>query len=303
MPILRAFHVRVTLTWGFTVRQKEVSAAQPALPLPPPTTVVGAFAYPLLRLLSVNAYTNGSDRYLEHRLITPAMKHLLESTLVASASLAGGPLPDRAVGLAVHQEFGKLVAAPYKGGGSWGKAAKTWLFTDEFYETGVSQALVVQAVGATYGPGAVLELLWVLDIEQLSKRMKVEPEDIDGVAEEAVHGVVRVGGKEGLVAVDHGRTLYDKNVKTLGPGGTFATGFYVEKDCVTPIETYLVNEVTLWGLNGRPKTFYVASKAASNNIVVPIVGGVTPHYRVLEPCRAYVLSNNAVGVGKGLVHC
>lgn len=301
MPILRALFTRVMLTWGFTVRHREASAAQPSIPLPPPTSVVGAFAYPLFRLLGVNVHVGWFETYSEHRLIAPAMKHLLEVTLVASASLVEDSLLQRAVGLAVHQEFGKLVAAPYKGGTSWREAVKTKPFTKDFYEKGISQAIVVQAVGATYGPGAVLELLWVFDLEELSRRLGVKPEDIDSVAEEAVHGVVRIGSKEGLVVVDHDKALYEKNVKVLGSGSVFETSFYVEKDCVTPMESHLVNEITLWDLAGRLKVYYIASKSASNNIIAPLVGGIKPHYRLIEPCRAYKLSNNAVGVGRGFV--
>lgn len=295
MPLLRGLYTCVTLTWGFTVRYREASAAQPALPIPPPTTVVGAFAYPLLRALGVDVHHAGSERYFEHRLITPIMKCLLEATLSASASLVPGW---RAVGLIVHQEPSRLIAAPYGGGESWRRAMKSKPFTEEFYKKGISKAMGVRAVGSAYGPGAVLELMWVFDLEKLSRRLRVKPEDIDRVGEEAAHGVVRIGSKEGLVAVDHYKSLYDKNVKVLGPGSVFETRFYVEKDCVTPRDSKNVNEVTLWDLTGKLRPFYIASRFASNNVVVPT--DEVPKYRLIVPCQAYTLSNNVTCVGRAV---
>ncbi len=295
MPLLRAFYSQVELSWGFTVRQKGTSAAQPALILPPPTTVVGAFAYPLLRLLDVDVSSSKKEFHEnEFRLITPVLKHLLESTKVASASLyAGG---EKSVGLAAHQEIGKLVTAPYRSGGSWEKAKKTKPFTDEFYESGVTQALAVQAVGATYGPGAVLELLWVFDAEKLAKSLDVKIDALDKAAEKAVHGVVRVGSKEGLVAVLNDSALYEKNVVQIN-AGVVGTRFYVEKKCVEPIERHAVAEITMWDLTGKTALFYLPAYLGSNNVLTPLPKGYTPNFILLEPCKAYKLSNNAVGVG------
>lgn len=310
MPLLRAFYTRAILTWGFMVRHKEASAAQPAHILPPPTTVVGAFAYPLLRLLEAGVsmqfqrspgiinYPSNQDSYIEHRLITPLMKNLLESTKTASASLAGDVTSGRVIGLSVHQEIGKIITAPYRSGGSWEEARKTKLFTAEFYQSGITQAIAIQAVGATYGPGAFIELLWVFDLEKLGEQLGVNPEELDRIATKAAHGVVRIGSKEGLIAIDHEKTLYEKKVEVLEPGIVFKTRFYVEKTCVEPAERHLVNEVTMWGLTGKSTIYYVPSASGSNNILIPLLGDTAPHFRLLEPCKAYKLSNNAVGVGR-----
>lgn len=295
MSLLRAFYSRITLSWGFAIRHKGASASQPALILPPPTTVVGAFAYPLLRFLNLDMDFSEKSDYEEFKLITPVLKHLLESTKVASASLVAGR--SKAIGLAVHQELGKLVTAPYRGGGGWEKAKKTKLLTDEFYISGITQAIAVQAVGATYGPGATLELLWVFDAEKLTKSLGVKIEEFDKVADKAVHGVVRLGSKEGLVAVFNDSVLYDKRVQQIKAGEIFKTRFYVEKECVDPRERHLVSEITMWNLTGKTALFYAPAFLGSNNVLVPLPEDYLPHFILLDPCKAYKLSNDAVGVG------
>ncbi|MEM0470456.1 MAG: CRISPR-associated protein Cas5 [Desulfurococcaceae archaeon] len=295
MPLLRAFYSRVTLSWGFTVRHKGVSAAQPALILPSPTTIVGAFAYPLLRLLNVDMSFPERTDYEEFKLITPVLKHLLESTKIASASLQASG--SKSTGLAVHQELGKLVTAPYRGGGSWNEAKKTKLFTEEFHRKGVTQAIAVQAVGATYGPGATLELLWIFDAEKLAKSLGVKIEGLDEAAKKAVHGVVRIGSKEGLVAVLNDDAVYEKKVDQI-EAGVIKTRFYVEKGCVDPLEKHAVSEITMWNLTGKTALFYVPAYLGSSNVLIPLPEGYSPHFILLEPCKAYKLSNNVVGVGR-----
>ncbi|MEM0379708.1 MAG: CRISPR-associated protein Cas5 [Desulfurococcaceae archaeon] len=301
MPILRSFYTRLTLTWGFSIRHKGTSAAQPAYILPPSTTVVGAFLYPLLRAmdqLGIRIFEGREDYYGKHRLITPIIKYFLEETKVASASLTSREDSLKNTGLTTHQEFGRLVTAPYRSGGGWESARKTILFSEEFYRKGITQAIAVQGIGVTYGPGALIELIWVFDAENICNKLKIKPGEFDKIAEKTVHGVIRVGSKESLVAVDYEKTLYDKNVVVLKPGERFKTRFYVEKRCVDPIDRHLVSEITLPGLNGEPVVYYISARIASNTLIVPQPAGYEPHYTLLESCKAYKLSNNVIGVGR-----
>lgn len=299
MPLLRAFHTQIILTWGFVVRHRGASAAQPALVLPPPTTVIGAFAYPLLRLLDVNPYEGEKEVYGDHRLISPILKPLLQSTKTASVALVGKSYSEKYTGLVVHQELGKLVTAPYRGGGAWEKAKKTKLFTKEFFTTALPQVMAVQAVGATYGPGVTLELLWVFDAEELCKALEIRLDQLDDVGEKVAHGVVRVGSKEGIVAVNHNNATYEKRVEVVKPGEKLRTRLYVEKGCVEPVDTHLVYEILLPGLLGKPETYYVPALTGSNTLLVPLPElQEPPRLILLEPCQGYRLPSGVVGVGR-----
>lgn len=296
MSPLRAFHTRVKLSWGFTVRHREVSAAQPAFVLPPPTTVVGAFAYPLLRILGINPYSDRDERYEDHRLISPIMKHLLESTKVASAAISGRG--HGVIGLVVHQELGRLATAPYRGGGSWEKAKKAPLFSDVFYSNTIPQAFAVQALGASYGPGALLELLWVVDAGRLAKALGISLEQFDEAGRKAVHGVVRLGSKEGLVSVEHEHSIYEVKVEEVRAGERIRSWMYAEKTCVDPIDHHLVHEITLMDISGKLSQYYVPAFTGSNILVVPSTEVEPPRFVILQPCRGYKLTNGVVGVGR-----
>jgi len=299
MPSLRAFYAQITLSWGFVVRHRDVSAAQPAFTLPPPTTIVGAFTYPLLRLLNIDPYRGEGKVHGEHRLISPVMKPLLQSTKAASAAIVGRGQLNVHTGIIVHQELGKLVAAPYRGGGGWEKAKRTRAFTSDFFTEALPQALAVQAVGTAYGPGANLELLWIFDAEELCKSLDIKLDQLDKAGEKAVHGVVRIGSKEGIVAVNHDNAVYEKKVEVVKAGEKLRTRFYVEKGCVEPMDVHLVYEISLPGLLGKPETFYIPSLSGSNVLIVPLPEHQEPpRFTLLEPCRGYRLSTGVVGVGR-----
>lgn len=68
-------YARLRLHWGFIVRQPGASAAQTAYPLPPPTTVAGAFANPLARLLGI------IDSYPEKREALPVTNMFMSCIL------------------------------------------------------------------------------------------------------------------------------------------------------------------------------------------------------------------------------
>ena len=53
--------VELTLTWGFSIRAPETSAAQPALPLPPPSTLIGMLARGLASVGDWPELTDGAS--------------------------------------------------------------------------------------------------------------------------------------------------------------------------------------------------------------------------------------------------
>ncbi len=58
--------VSVQPHWGYALRVVPFSKSKPALPVPPPTTLIGALAYPLNIMLGIpenNGEVSGADRY------------------------------------------------------------------------------------------------------------------------------------------------------------------------------------------------------------------------------------------------
>jgi CRISPR-associated protein Cas5a/b/c len=297
---IRAFYAKVLTTWGFVVRHKGTSAAQPSYPVPTPTTVVGAFGYPLLRLLEIPVSTGRKTKWGDGVLITEPMKALLESTLAASAgftsSLNKKETSGRLVktGLATYQEPNRIIAAPYRTGGQMENIRKARPFSPEFVNA-MQLILPVQAVGATYAPYIALELLWVVDAKKLVKELGISLEKLDNIAQKAVYGVVRVGSKESLVALEDAR--YAKDVKVHRAGERIKTKLYVLSSCTERI-VGTAEELIIPDLEYRPSNFYIPAEIASSNLIIPLhEDAPPPEFKVLHPCVAYSIDRGIAGVG------
>ncbi|HID41996.1 MAG TPA: type I-A CRISPR-associated protein Cas5 [Pyrodictium sp.] len=242
----------VELAWGFSVRYAGASAAQPALPIPPPTTIVGFYAEPLARLLDLPEY-----RGPKKTPCSPAAL-LAEHTLAASAGLS----PDSKTGLVVHSDLSHVVTLPYQR-----KRKNEW---EKF-------AFAAQAVGAAYGPAARLYLALVVDIEGFARMLGDRPETVAGML--AWSGW-RLGSKEGLVSVVRAEALEpEAPVK-----GVFETILYQEGSLAEPISRIeLVEKVHMWKLEPRlfcgetfiPNyvTYHLPAAASSTpSILLPLRG-------------------------------
>ncbi|WP_165487869.1 CRISPR-associated protein Cas5 [Aeropyrum pernix] len=211
-------YARLRLHWGFIVRQPGASAAQTAYPLPPPTTVAGAFANPLARILGI------IDSYPEKREALPVtnmfMSCVLKSTLAAAAGLAGS------TGVAVYEEPSRLVGSPYKGGGSFAKAVKSPIYI------GSQELLPVQAVGQASAPNAEIVLAWLFDLDRLVSCSGVGAVGVEDV-EAASRGVYRLGSREGLASVVDGGAVDDTKIRHLD-SGPFESVLYQDSGCVIP---------------------------------------------------------------------
>lgn len=297
---ISVFYARTSMTWGFTVRYKGVSAAQPSYPVPPPTTVIGAFGYALARILDLNPYQGfDSEKVGNGYIISFTMKVFLESTITASAALVK---PKGLIsGLSIYLEPTRLIASAYKGGTELTRIKKAKIFTDEFFADALNRMLPVQATGSAYAPELLLDLLWIVDADKLSKELGLRREEFDKIASKAVHGVVRVGSKEGLVAIQ--KAGYYTKASTLSTGGGFRTRFYVPAECVEPLDREFVAEIELPGLSYSPRRFYIAAQLASQNIIIPLPEDLLPpQYRLLSGCTSYTVplegAESLVGVVK-----
>jgi CRISPR-associated protein Cas5a/b/c len=269
------FHSRLRLSWGFVVRVPGTTAAQPALSLPPPTTVVGAFSNPVLELLKPVK----DVKRKRGETLYQVFDCILGSTLAAGFALArenGG-----ATGIAVIEEVSRIVGAPYKTGGEAGRIKVAGKGPREFLKA-VGIMLPVQALGVAYAPAALADIVWVADAERLATCLGVKVEELYGdLGKVVTWGVSRLGSKEGIVVVIQGHHGSPEQLKC---GSIFKTRAYVPADCVEPKDED-VSEVTLWGLDYRWRRYYVPF-IASGTVVYPPAEAVS--YRLVsEKCYAF----------------
>lgn len=277
--------VRASLHWGFVVRMPGASAAQLALPLAPPTSVVGAFTSPLFRLLGLR------EKAVAGRRDIPVLDPHFECSLRATRAAGMGIAPStKTTGICVYQEVSRVIAAPYKAGGGWEEALKQKTYSLGFYTKFVTEAMPVQAVGAAYAPGVDVDLAWVFDAATLAsclreKGVKVSPEDVDEVGKLAAYGVSRLGSKEGIVSVvaasylkNGFRRVYRKEV--------FSTHIYVPVSCVRHLAG-AVSIVKLWDIAYKPVDVYVPGPATNALVTSPWPGAI-PQYEITGDCVAYV---------------
>lgn len=318
MNNIRVFYAKVSLSWGFIIRHKGTTASQPAYPLPTPTTIVGAFVYPLAKLLKlpliIQIEKSSKRRKMkstslvewgEGKLISDTMKPFLEATVTASAGLISSKITSNnstqtrsrmvQVGLATYSEVSRIISSPYKSGGSYDEAVKRIeLMQSEFFTKSIPTVLPVQALGATYAPALKVELMWAIDIAKLSEKLKdelgidIDIEKLDDLASKAVYGVVRIGSKEGIVALEEAQ--YIKNPIIEKPGEIVASRLYIEEACAKALDPSRVSKTTLPNLKYALTTYYVPCHIGSNNVIIPL-DEETPHpqFEILEPCRAIVL--------------
>ncbi|MCX8196627.1 MAG: hypothetical protein N3F67_06120 [Acidilobaceae archaeon] len=291
---LASLFSRVSLHWGFVVRVPGATAAQTALPIPPVTTVVGAFSAPLFRLLGVPL---GSPfKFIAEEggaILSEHFECSLGSTLAAAAGLSG-----EGGGLVMYQELTKVATSPYKSGGDWSKKVRMKIGTAGFYQEFITTAQAVQAMGASYGPDTQLDLAWVFDVDALAnclakKGVKVSRADVEAALPLAAHGVSRLGSKEGMVSVIEGEYLGEGKIRTRDTG-VIKTYFYVPERCVEPLSEE-VDKAQLWDKKYQPATYYAPGLLSKALWVIssPV------EYKLNGDCIAYELgSEERVVVGE-----
>jgi CRISPR-associated protein Cas5a/b/c len=279
MPKLRFFYSKVRLHWGFIVRVKGATAAQPALVLPPPTTVVGAFAYPLARLLGLRDEPPSARKGAKKPVITDVFECFLKATRGASAGLD----PMSPTGLSSYMETTRIMGFVYKTGGQVNKVLK-----EPIYKS-ISTIMPVQPLGATYSPGGVVHIGALIDVEDLARCLGVGVDDVEDAAVKACHGVSRLGSKEGVVSVLEAAYGEPEAVE-----GDFYTLGYVPASMVSKRVPELVVSVYLYDLDYNLTEYYVAAgwRISSQNILTPPPGLVGKLYSTNPGFKAFYLKEH-----------
>ncbi|MEM1851649.1 MAG: hypothetical protein QXK14_03865 [Acidilobaceae archaeon] len=298
MSTLRLFYANITLHWGFVVRIPGATAAQPALAIAPPTTVVGAFAASLLRALGYSEgniskyFVNGSEKSQKapdtEAVLSPVFQNILDSTIAASMGLhpqSEGP------GVGVTMEASRVLAVPYKTGGEERSKFKTKPYSPKFYGQGIPAALPVQAVGVAYAPSTVVDLVWVVDVNKLIEGLpkedgrNIKVSDIDRIGLSVAYGVTRLGSKEGICSVNV--ACYIEDPPTVNINKPFQAHTYVPVDCVEPQNVSLVSKIRLWNLKYEPTEYYAPRGTTLTLAYPPTSKYEIPHYILRENCVAY----------------
>ncbi|MCE4611202.1 MAG: hypothetical protein F7B17_04430 [Desulfurococcales archaeon] len=308
MPRVFSLYARFRLHWGFIVRQKGGSAAQPALPIPPPTTVVGFFSEPLYTALGL---TEGFKARVSSPggLLGGPFECSRKATLAASAA---GASVARVIGVVSSQEVSRLLSAPYKAGGGdegyeglvrKGKGSIEKLGRIEFLKA-ISQIFPVQAVGESIAPSLEMDLVWVLDLDRLRHclagelGLRIEDGRLENYLKLAAWGGIRLGSKEGLGAVVGSPKVGEvREPEIIGPGESFKTRLYVPARCVTPLSLELVEKVSMWGLDYREHEFYVPGGVGTSGTLYIAPPAPADMRLDGEDCRAYVIGDSLVAVG------
>jgi len=201
------------LHWGFIVRQLGASAAQLAYPLPPPTTVAGAFMAALGRALGLR-----EEPLYRGGVLGKPMYCALQATAAAAAGIVRG-------GSASYDEPARLVGAGYKGGASYLQAVKQPPYI------GMQEVMPVQGVGASAAPDTVMALAWLFDPRRLAGCLGVAAGDVEAAAGEAALLVHRLGSREGFYSAVAGGVAEYEEVE----GGGFKSILYQREACARPL--------------------------------------------------------------------
>ena len=172
MPIY--VYTRLVFSWGFSVRPPTLSAGGPSLPLPPPSTLNGALAAGVARVLGwPEAYVAGRGRQLQvYSSAYTLARHLLA---------AGAWTPSLPV---IHRDVTRYSTIPYQTPGNIKDPAQWY---------------GVQNYGLTVAPAG--ELHAVLIYDDAVRMVGVD----ERILKVAAYSITRLGAKEALVSVEEVR--------------------------------------------------------------------------------------------------
>lgn len=172
--------VRALFSWGWSVRHPGLSAGGAPLPLPPPSTLVGALSKGLGRILGLGELSN--NRMGKKTLITSTTYAFARYLLAAGARLTSEiptvGIRSKAVG-APTRVMQRILQHPYMRPEN---------------RRNMDLAFGVEAFGLVMAPAAIMEILLVFkdQILEIAER---------GALEAGARSITHIGAREGLVTI------------------------------------------------------------------------------------------------------
>lgn len=171
-----------TPSWGIIVREPNVTASQPSLQVPPPTTLLGALAYGIAKALGIGYETKASAKGRKAE-ITNLPEAIYPSLLYAGASL--GPYT-------LHADINRYIIRTFQ------KESRERR-EDPNYQFGALP------VGKTYVSGEIRAVL-AFDERKLTEAIEgyagVKVKDLVDLLRASASYITRLGSKEGIIAVN-----------------------------------------------------------------------------------------------------
>lgn len=156
-------YIRVRPHWGFVLRRIPFSKSRPALDFIPPTTMIGALSYPLIKIL-------GDSR---------------ENVVIKGVEVSRSE---------VFRQIFRSLHATRPQGELYSDLQKIYFF-DKRRKISKSDAVALEKF---YGVGEI-EFVYLIDSE---KAKEVLGQKWQNMIEAAAWGIVRIGQKEGVVSVE-----------------------------------------------------------------------------------------------------
>jgi CRISPR-associated protein Cas5a/b/c len=192
-------------SWGYSIREPNVSAVMISLELPPPTTLIGAFAYGLAKALNLNYETKvvSKGRSLKYVTLT---EEIYPSVVYAGASVSY---------YKTYVDVNRALIRPFQ------------KETRERRENPIYQFGAI-STGKVYLTGEIRGLI-AFDYDKLLEIFKsLGAKDVERTIIESAYHIVRIGAKEGIVAVNEVNLGYARKLDSR----SFKSRFYQRLEAV-----------------------------------------------------------------------
>ena len=207
--------------WGYSIREPNTTALQPALPLPPPTTIVGAVSYGLAKLFDIGETYRDKQGKLKS-----LAEEMYNASVYAGASLAGAAV--------IHNDINRYLMRPFARNANRSKP--------EYQFAAIS-------AGKVYINGSI-KLLATFDLDKINQIWPISElsSNIEKDLERAAHYITRIGSKESIVSV----TSVKAGKPTMVNDKKICTSLYQSENAVS-----LEDVTECDGSNKKTYTFFV----------------------------------------------